>query len=106
MQSPLWWLKYAIYHLRWNKFTVRFVENLRTRQEYFIMNRRLANKYSSEKKLHVMIRFFEMKEFKAKMNSKMAFRMIGDVIADMSSQTGIPQWELRERIKNDFNIDI
>ena len=97
------WLRYLGYHLRYNKI----VRHLQKEREFWYMEYRLKHKgYSRIKILDVLQRYVSMRNFKTELETRESIIALGRGIAELSEKTGIPQWQLRAKLKEDFNIDL
>jgi hypothetical protein len=97
------WLRYLGYHLRYNKIARR----IKIECEFWNIDRRLKRKgFSMDKILDVMQRYVTMRSFKDEKETKESIISLGRAMAELSEKTGIPQWQLRAKVKKDFNIDL
>ena len=107
MQNPIsWldhWLRYLGYHLRYNKV----VHRIKVEYEFWNIDCRLRRKvFSRDKILDITQRYSTMRKFKEELETRESIIKIGRAIAELSEKTGIPQWQLRAKVKKDFNIDL
>lgn len=87
------------HYLRYNKF----ISRLEIRLEFWNVERRLkARRYTDAKIIIAMQKYAGMRS----LASRNALVGIGLEVASLSEKTGIPQWQLRAKIREDFNIDI
>jgi hypothetical protein len=47
-----------------------------------------------------------MRSFKDEKETRESIISLGRAMAELSEKTGIPQWQLRAKVKKDFNIDL
>lgn len=98
-----YWLIRIGYYLRYNSF----VNKLFIEMEFRQINYRLENKgYSLDKINNIMQRYGSLRKLKSQLETRESYVELNRTIADISNKTGIPQWQLRAKVKNDFNIDI
>jgi len=77
------------------------------KKELFIVMRRLKKKrYSLEKIIIILGKYRKFKKIQSQRQIREGRRCIGDIVANISDKTGIPQWEIRDKIQRDFGIDI
>jgi hypothetical protein len=98
-----YWLRRLGYHLRYNKV----VRRIKIECEIWNIDRRLRAKgYSRVYVLEIMQRYVTMRTLKEELETKESIISLGRAMAELSEKTGIPQWQLRAKVKKDFNIDL
>lgn len=98
-----YWITRFFYHLRYNKL----VHRVQIEIEIRIMFRRLRRKdYSADKIINIMTRYLAMKKLCGRKETRESRIELNQAIAEISDRTGVPQWQLRDKVRNDFKIDI
>ena len=98
-----YWIRLFGYYLRYNKIVHRFQVEL----EFWHIDRRLKVKnYSLDKIIKIMQRYANIRQLKIQLGTRKSIIELNQSIAQISDKTGVPQWQLRDKIKSDFNIDI
>lgn len=96
----------AKYHFMFGKY-YGLLRYLKIRMEIFIIERRIKMKNEPDLYLlKVLSRFVRMKKYLGSKHNRESIVLIGQQIAEISNKTGIPQWQLRDRLQRDFDIDI
>lgn len=99
-------LRVIKYHLMYGRHYV-WLQGIKIRYIIFVVERRLRGKgYLGEESLEILARFVGRMQYKQQAETTEVFRALNQSIVDISSNHGIPQWELREKIQQDFKIDI
>jgi hypothetical protein len=94
-----YWMIKLGYHLHYNEF----IRRLEIRFEFWNVERRLkAKHYTDDKIIIAMQKYAGMR----RLASRNALIGLGQQIASLSEKTGVPQWQLRAKLREDFNIDI
>lgn len=93
-----------LYFLKWSKTT----KCVRFKLAYcaIYIRIRFLNWNTKEKTIKILNRFLGFCEYKAKKENKDATRFLMESIAELSEEIGVPQWDIKSKIKRDFNIDI
>jgi len=98
-----YWFGLLKYYLVYN----RFVAEMMVRREFFVIDMRLKRKgYTNEEIMEITRRYIGMRNIRSRMESREATIELTRAIAEISDKTGIPQWQLRSKVKEDFDIDI
>ena len=105
--NPFEWMDYCLLRLRYRLHYNKIVLRLKIECEFWNIDRRLRRMgASSEKILDVMIRYASRRKTKTELETRESIILLGNAMAELSEKTGIPQWKLRVKIKEDFNIDL
>jgi len=81
-----------------------YKERIKRRMEYWYVYLLLHKKYERITALDVMDRFYSMKFYLQRLEEKKILTLINDFIAEIASESGTPQWKIRENLERDFNI--
>ena len=100
------WLR-AKHRIIYSKLVRVLYIRVKIELEFFVISRRLERRQYSEKEIMIIVsRFFRRKVYRVKQDSKEAHRDLSQFIVKYSARTGIPQWEIRTMLNEDFNIDV
>ena len=107
MKTFIWWFQYLWYHIRWNRRVAMFCDRIHRKRQFFAMVKRMnAKQHSTSRALDIMNRFLRMERFKQKLEDRDSRIRINNMIVELSEKWGVPQWEVREKIKRDFHLNI
>ena len=92
------------YHLRFN-----FFKKQRRWIKYYIqfscIMTRLKKRWNKEKAMDITKRYFRLKTYLQTKEFQDVMEELRDRIAKISNDTGIKQWDLKEIVKRDFDLD-
>jgi hypothetical protein len=84
-----------------------FYKKIGARLEINKVIKRLIKKgYNANDTLDIMSRYGRYKIYLGHKEHKESVKYLNQFIVEYSESTGIPQWEVREIFRKDFNIDI
>ena len=99
-------IKYWYYRLIYYILINRFLHYLRIKKEFWCIEHKLRKKgYAIDSIFEIMQRYVNRKNYRTRIETRESYKELGQTIARISDKTGIPQWQLRTKLKNDFDID-
>ena len=107
MINLVYWGKLVKYRFLHNKFLKTCSREMSLTRETFVIQYRLRKKGYTEDEIHnAFCKFGRIRRIRVKKEDRVSRMMLNNVIAEMSDKTGVPQWQIREKVNDDFKLNL
>ena len=102
-------LKYKInvlcYYFRWT-FLRKQRSYIKIYLKFCCIMKKLRKKHNKEDAYDITERYLRFKKYCNNKESQLILKNLRDKIANICNDTGIKQWDVKELIKKDFDLDV